>query len=193
MRVEIRSDSVLIEGYVNAVGRDSRPLLGADGDRFVEQIVPGAFARALNKREVNILLNHDESKVLGSTQTNLTLTEDSIGLKARAIIKDSDIIEKAREKKLTGWSFGFYDINVRIENVNEGLKRRYVEDLDLVEVSIIDDTMIPAYQGTSIEMRADTKGFIKSNAMLIKTEYYEKGEPFDYSNYKERIKRLEIV
>jgi len=51
--------------------------------------------------------------------------------------------------------------------------------------------MIPAYQGTSIEMRADTKGFIKSNAMLIKTEYYENGEPFDYSNYKERIKRTQ--
>lgn len=192
MRIEIRTDSVLIEGYVNAVGRDSRPLLGADGIRFVEQIVPGAFARALNKREVNMLLNHDDSKVLGSTQTNLTLVEDSIGLKARTIIKDSVVVEKAREKKLVGWSFGFYDVNVRTEDINEGLKRRYVEDLDLVEVSIIDDTMVPAYQGTSIETRADLKGFIKSNTMLIKAEYYEKGEPFDYSDYKERIKRLEI-
>ena len=144
MRIEIRADSVLVEGYVNAVGRDSRPLLSSDGSRFVEQIVPGAFARALSKRDVDILLNHDETKKLGSTQSNLTLIEDSIGLKARAIIKDSTVIEKARAKKLTGWSFGFYDINTRTEDINEGLKRRFVEDLELVEVSIIDDTLVPA-------------------------------------------------
>ena len=94
MRIEIRADSVLVEGYVNAVGRDSRPLLSSDGSRFVEQIVPGAFARALSKRDVDILLNHDETKKLGSTQSNLTLIEDRIGLKARAIIKDSTVIEK---------------------------------------------------------------------------------------------------
>jgi len=131
MRIEIRADSVLVEGYVNAVGRDSRPLLSSDGSRFVEQIVPGAFARALSKRDVDILLNHDETKKLGSTQSNLTLIEDSIGLKARAIIKDSTVIEKARAKKLSGWSFGFYDINTRTEDINEGLKRRFVEDLEL--------------------------------------------------------------
>ena len=27
MRIEIRNDSVLIDGYVNAVARDSRPML----------------------------------------------------------------------------------------------------------------------------------------------------------------------
>ena len=193
MRIEIRADSVLVEGYVNAVGRDSRPLLSSDGSRFVEQIVPGAFARALSKRDVDILLNHDETKKLGSTQSNLTLIEDSIGLKARAIIKDSTVIEKARAKKLTGWSFGFYDINTRTEDINEGLKRRFVEDLELVEVSIIDDTLVPAYQGTSIETRADNKGLIKANVLLTRADYCENDTPLDYSNYKERIAKLERV
>ena len=105
MRVEIRADSVLIEGYVNAVGRDSKILSDKTGLRFVEQIVPGAFARALTKNDVDILLNHDGNKVLGSTQTNLSLEEDSIGLKARAVITDTEVIEKARAKKLKGWSF----------------------------------------------------------------------------------------
>ena len=42
MRIELRADSVLIEGYVNAVARDSRPMRDRDtGQRFVEQIVPG--------------------------------------------------------------------------------------------------------------------------------------------------------
>ena len=193
MRIEIRADSVLVEGYVNAVGRDSRPLLSSDGSRFVEQIVPGAFARALSKRDVDILLNHDETKKLGSTQSNLTLIEDSIGLKARAIIKDSTVIEKAKAKKLTGWSFGFYDINTRTEDINEGLKRRFVEDLELVEVSIIDDTLVPAYQGTSIETRADNKGLIKANVLLTRADYCESDMLLDYSNYKERIAKLERV
>jgi HK97 family phage prohead protease len=193
MRIEIRADSVLVEGYVNAVGRDSRPLLSSDGSRFVEQIVPGAFARALSKRDVDILLNHDETKKLGSTQSNLTLIEDSIGLKARAIIKDSTVIEKARAKKLTGWSFGFYDINTRTEDIKEGLKRRFVEDLELVEVSIIDDTLVPAYQGTSIETRADNKSLIKANVLLTRADYCESDTPPDYSNYKERIAKLERV
>lgn len=43
MRVEIRADNkVHIEGYVNAVGRDSRPLPSPKG-KFVEQVAPGVF------------------------------------------------------------------------------------------------------------------------------------------------------
>ena len=38
MRIEIRNDSVLIDGYVNAVARDSRPMLDEKGEKFVEQI-----------------------------------------------------------------------------------------------------------------------------------------------------------
>jgi len=158
MRVEIRADSVLIEGYVNAVGRDSKILSDKTGLRFVEQIVPGAFARALTKNDVDILLNHDGNKVLGSTQSNLSLEEDSIGLKARAVITDTEVIEKARAKKLKGWSFGFRDVLSRMEDAHDNLKRRYVEDLELIEVSIIDDTLDPAYQGTLIEARTDNKG-----------------------------------
>lgn len=57
MRVELRNDSVYIEGYVNAVGRDSRPIRDrTTGKRFVEQIVPGTFKRALAKNEVKLLL-----------------------------------------------------------------------------------------------------------------------------------------
>lgn len=147
MRIQIRSDSVEIEGYVNAVGRDSRPMKDrSTGERFVEQIVPGAFTRALTRNDVELWLNHDQDRVLGSTKTNLELTEDSIGLKARAIVTDKEVIEKARSGKLRGWSFGFYDRDSRNEDVREGLKRRYVEDMDLKEVSIIDDRKLPCYE-----------------------------------------------
>ncbi len=51
MRIEIRNDSVLIDGYVNAVARDSRPMLSEHGEKFVEQISPKAFQRAIDKNE----------------------------------------------------------------------------------------------------------------------------------------------
>ena len=39
MRIELRADSVVIEGYVNAVARDSRPMRDRKtGKRFVEQL-----------------------------------------------------------------------------------------------------------------------------------------------------------
>ena len=63
MRIELRADSVLIEGYVNAVARDSRPMRDKKtGQRFVEQVVPGVFKRALERNEVDLLLDHDEKE-----------------------------------------------------------------------------------------------------------------------------------
>lgn len=37
--IEIRNDSILLNGYVNAIARDSRPMLDDNGEKFVEQIV----------------------------------------------------------------------------------------------------------------------------------------------------------
>ena len=45
MKIEVRSDHVLISGYVNAVGRDSRPLPSPTG-KFVEMVEPGVFRAA---------------------------------------------------------------------------------------------------------------------------------------------------
>lgn len=193
MRIEIRSDSVLIDGYVNAVGRDSRVMRDkATGQRFVEQIVPGAFRRALSQNEVQLLLDHDESRVLGSTETNLELYEDSIGLKARAEVTDPEVIQKARERKLRGWSFGFYERGASEEDLANGLKRRYVEDLELVEVSVIDERKRPCYEGTSIETRAEGKETVEYEPLETRADYIEKTDEMpDYSSYKNRIKKLE--
>lgn len=43
MKVEIRSDCVVLDGYVNAVARDSRVMLDEQGEKFVEQITPRYF------------------------------------------------------------------------------------------------------------------------------------------------------
>lgn len=193
MRIELRNDRVIIDGYVNAVARDSRPIRDrTTGERFVEQIVPGAFRRALEHNEVKLLLNHDENRLLGSTQTNLTLYEDEIGLRAHAEVEDPEVIEKAREKKLRGWSFGFKEEGASEEITSSGMKRRFIEDMELLEVSIIDERKVPCYRGTSIEARAEGNEAITSDVLDVRAEYVKETTVFaDYSKYKSRIKELE--
>lgn len=159
MQINLRSDSVEISGYVNAVERNSKPLISRIG-RFVERIRKGAFSRALSHSdEVYLLLNHNKNRVLGSTkQGNLELSEDSIGLHARAVVTDPEVIESARRGDLVGWSFGFYDTPDGVESgIDEETKLplRKLRDLDLREVSILDRSKSPAYEGTLIMARAD--------------------------------------
>ena len=158
MRIELRQDKVLIDGYVNAVARDSRPISGESGGKFIEQIMPGAFTKALERakasgRAIELLLNHDRK--VGDTNTNLQLIEDNIGLRAICEVTDAEVVKEAREGKLQGWSFGFTNARAQEEDVSENMKRRFVEDMDLIEVSLIDDRKTPCYAGTSINTRAD--------------------------------------
>ena len=155
MEIRVREDSVEITGYVNAVERSSKPLMSRVG-QFIERICKGAFKKALKRNnDVHILLNHDWNRDLGSTkQGNLELEEDNIGLKARAIITDKDVIQKARNGELVGWSFGFQDREVE-NSLERGIPHRAVKDLDLAEVSILDRSKTPAYDGTLIMARDD--------------------------------------
>ncbi len=169
MQIRVKEDTVEIEGYVNAIERNSKPLLSRSG-KFVERICKGAFQRAITRNDdIHILLNHNWDRDLGSTkQGNLELKEDNIGLHARATITDKEVAEKACNGDLIGWSFGFYDIEPEgvQRRVIDGMETRLVKDLDLSEVSILDRTKSPAYEGTLINTRSE------------KQERYLKGEDF---------------
>ncbi|QLY81928.1 HK97 family phage prohead protease [Clostridium intestinale] len=153
MQIEIRSDSIIVRGYVNAVERDSRALQTAKGN-FVEQVRSGVWQDAIKKNDdIPILLNHNWSRKLGSTKDNLKLKEDNIGLYAEARILDKDVIEKAKNDKLVGWSFGFKANKQSWGKTDNDMDRRYLDDITLFEVSILDNTRTPAYYGTSLEAR----------------------------------------
>ena len=157
MKIQIRADSVTIEGYVNAVERASKPLNSRLG-KFIEKICAGAFNRALGRaQDVRILLNHDWSRDLGGIKDgNLELEEDNIGLHARATITDPEGIKDARNGDLIGWSFGFDDVNVEETRDEEtGLPFRKVKDLNLAEVSLLNRKKTPAYVGTLVNVRDD--------------------------------------
>ncbi|EDT26037.1 TPA: HK97 family phage prohead protease [Clostridium perfringens] len=191
MRVEIRNNSIIIDGYVNAVARDSRLIPDVKGS-FREQIVPKAFQRALEKAEnVDILLNHDKNRKLGSTaEGTLELFEDNIGLRAIATITDAEVIEKAKRNELRGWSFGFYSVKDRWEDIEEGVQRRYVEDLELTEVSIVDNTKVPAYSATSIETRANEEVLTETRSSDSIVKIADNTNKVDNSKYKEEIESL---
>lgn len=149
MKIEVRADNTVhVEGYVNVPGRDSRPLRDGQGV-YIEQVTPGTFGKALAAgNPVELRFNHQ--RTLGSTTDGtIELREDAVGLHASAVIQDGELVEKARRKELRGWSFGFVKRADRWEG--ESPRRRYLDEIELREVSILDKT--PAYIATSIETR----------------------------------------
>ena len=206
MKVKLRSDSVEIEGYVNAVDRNSRMITDDDGYPIRERIQPGVFGKALQEKRdagynIPILLNHDSTRVIAEDRVNATLEEDSIGLHAVATITDPEVVAKARDRKLSGWSFGFIRRDFREEYTDSG-RVRIVTDMDLREVTLADDTRIPVYAGTSVHARADEAPEViqlrtMDNDVIITdvTDDAPDSEPeqraeIDYSDYYNHISKL---
>jgi HK97 family phage prohead protease len=198
MKVEIRNNSVNISGYVNVALRDSRRLPSNRGI-FVEQIEPQVFQRALDRNDdVKLLFNHREDRLLGSQKTgNLTLREDAIGLYAECTVSDPEVVEKARNNELRGWSFGF------ISRQDEWLsdtnpQRRFIKDLDLLEVSVLSVT--PAYTAMSLESRGEETVIIEQRfdefekIKEISAEEVRKEiqEPVNYAVFERQIEILKL-
>ena len=180
MKLEIREDSVFISGYVNAVERLSKPIretLHGKIRTFLERIKSGVFRTALKRNDnVLVLLNHDNNRVLASTKDgNAILDEDNIGLRAEITITDKEVVQKAREGKLSGWSFGFIANNDELSTEGND-EIRTVTDMDLLEVSILDDTKSPAYYGTSIEAREGGAKVVEIRAEAFNEEQTEEGK-----------------
>lgn len=174
MKVEVREDKVVITGYVNAVERFSKPIrekLKGKVRIFIERIKSGVFRTALKRNDdVKVLLNHNHNRILATTKDgSAKLEEDNIGLRAEVTITDKEVVEKAKNNQLVGWSFGFYANADEIGQDGEN-ETRTVTDLDLIEVSILDDTKSPAYYGTSIEARSEDEKVLEYRATVDEIE-----------------------
>ena len=166
MKVEVRNGKAYISGYVNAVGRDSDPIPTTTGGQFVEMIEPGTFREALTRaKNVDMLLDHNEGHKLASTAGGtLKLKEDNIGLYAESEVSDAAAVEAARRGDLRGWSFGMLVNKDEMEQRGDKIPRRHVQNIDIIEVSLIDTRMTPCYAGTSVECRADKQVLTETRA-----------------------------
>lgn len=192
MKLTIRNDSVEVSGYVNAVGRDSRPLADANG-YFIEQVQPGAFARSLSRKDPVMLLNHDPSRVISTKEDGLDVREDAVGLYARATITDPNVVEKARAGKLSGWSFGFVPLKQDEKKAEDGMRHRTLRDIDLREISLLDDTRTPAYIATSVMTRDDGEEVeVREMPDAVEVRYAAEPapEPADLSAYTQVVEEL---
>lgn len=74
MQIQIRNDKVIIEGYVNAVERNSKTLRDRFGE-FIERICKGAFKKAIKRNDnISIRFNHNRQRDLkGTVDANLEL------------------------------------------------------------------------------------------------------------------------
>ncbi len=151
MNLQLRGDSVHLEGYINVTNRDSKELYNKDG-KFIEQIKEGVWTRALRKRSIPMLFNHDWNKQIGMNGQNVQLYEDAVGLRFIADIDNPEVVERAKAGKLQGCSFGFRALKEKVEKAN-GICKRIVEDLELFEVSLL--SKAPAYSGCVVECRSE--------------------------------------
>ena len=126
---------------------------------------------------------------------NLELLEDNIGLRARATITDPETVKKARNGDLVGWSFGFQDRDV--ESLNDGdMPTRAIKDLDLFEVSLLDRSRTPAYDGTLVTVRSEDdvqwhgEAFVTDIQVREIEETVKEEKEIDYSKAEAIIKEL---
>lgn len=149
----LEGENLNIEGYVNAVGRESELLFSAKKGKWFKEIMePGVFKRALeNNIDIPMLLEHDYSKEIARTSNGtLELTEDSIGLKFKATITDEELYSSIKNGEINSCSFGFVCEEEEVEFVSNREEKRYVKGIQLLEVSLVKN---PAYIGSLVEAR----------------------------------------
>lgn len=192
MRIEVRADNtVRICGYVNAVERESRPVITPRG-RMNELIESGVFRRALEERsEISMTVDHEAGRVVArTTDGTLKLKEDAIGLYADALVTDKAVAMEARAGHIKGWSFGMKCTADKVEERAGRLSLRRIKGIVLDHVTLV-IKKTPAYSATSVELRAGEEEDIECRAFDTELELtVEERAEVDYSKYENRLKEL---
>ncbi len=158
MSLEIRSADIenrKLIGYAAIFREEYTQLRDRWGDAFYERVRPGAFKKSLAERDVCMLVNHDWSKIVGRTGSNLILEEDDKGLRFELDIPNTtdgnDLLENVRNGLIQGCSFGF---NIKNQTTRWDDNGAFYRDIDEVELFEITATPIPAYVDTEINARS---------------------------------------
>ena len=152
VNLEIRSTNVeerKLEGYAAVFNENYTLLRDRWGEKFYERVMPGAFKDTIKERA-------DWNKVVGRSNSNLTLEEDEKGLRFELTIPNTtdgnDLLENVKNGLIRGCSFGF---NIKDEETRWDEKWNFYRDITKVELFEITATPIPAYADTEIAARSD--------------------------------------
>jgi uncharacterized protein len=175
-------DKMILEGY--ALVFNNETLIGDEEYGFIEEIDSRSLSETKMK-DVPMKYNHMDSFLIIARTKNqsLSLTVDSIGLKVRAELLDTntnqDIYKMVRSGLLDKMSFAF-TVDEQVWNREGRIPKRTITKIDrLYDVSVVDT---PAYDATSIYARS-------LESMELELKAMELAEQEQKSNIiKKRIK-----
>lgn len=155
LSLQIRNSDIenrTISGYAAVFGENYTQLCDRWGDVFFEKISPGAFTKTLSdENDKFMLINHDWNKVVGRTNSNLTLSQDTTGLAFTLEVPNTadgnDLLENVRLGLIKGCSFGFNIVNQECNWDDDYNFYRNITEVELLEITA---TPIPAYSDTTI-------------------------------------------
>jgi HK97 family phage prohead protease len=168
-------DKMILEGY--ALVFNNETLIGDEEYGFLEEIDSRALSETKMK-DVPMKYNHMDSFLIIARTKNqsLSLTVDSIGLKVRAELLDTntnqDIYKMVRSGLLDKMSFAF-TVDEQVWNREGRIPKRTITKIErLYDVSVVDT---PAYDATSIYARSLESMELELKAMeLVEQEQKSK-------------------
>lgn len=152
--VEAREEEegVRVAGYAAVFNQDTRI-----GDYFIERIEPGAFAEAITRDDVPLLIEHQGLPLARSRagRGTLALKEDERGLYIETVLDAQDpdaqrVIGKMRRGDLDKMSFAFHAESEEWDETGD-MPVRTIKKVRLYDAAIVTS---PAYEGTEIGLRS---------------------------------------
>jgi HK97 family phage prohead protease len=188
--LEIRSTE---EGEKTISGYAARfESLSEDLGGFREKIRKGTFANSLKSSIITALWNHNSDIILGSSDDNLEIWEDDVGLRFDLKLGNTHYDQYAHEKiekrHVKGVSFGFSVPAGGDEWDYEGdIPIRTLVNTNLFEIS---PTPFPAYTQTSVSVRSklDELAKVSQESALAEQEAQER----TIANKKRKLKLMEV-
>lgn len=158
LRIEKRegSTAATLRGHAAVFNSLSEDLGG-----FREQIMPGAFATALQTDDIRALWNHDPNFVLGrNLSKTLTLSEDVRGLAFEIQLPDTQtirdlVVAPIERGDVSAMSFGF-GVRPGGQDWAKNDAGQNIRTLKNVRLFDISPVTFPAYSATDVAVRAMT-------------------------------------
>ena len=86
-------------------------------------------------------------------------------MRAEADIYDKEVMKDAKAGNLVGWSFGFFPVESR-DTSEDGMPIKELSEIDLREVSLLNKSHTPAYDGTLVAVRDNEEKMIIGESMI---------------------------